>query len=56
MSGTLLDAPLGLWFESEVVRCLCCCYRLMDFYELTCWGVEVSCVPNSGAFITYKMN
>ena len=31
LSGTLLEAPLGLWFVSEVVVCLCCCCHIMCF-------------------------
>ena len=56
LPGTLLGTPLGLWFGSEAVRCLCFCLGLMDFHEATCWGVDISCVPISGAFITSKMN
>ena len=56
MPGTLLVAPIGLWFFSELFRCLCYCCRLINFCEATRWGVVISCVPNSGAFITSKMN
>ena len=39
MSGTLLGAPLGLWFGYDLV-----------------WGVIISWVTPSGAFIIFKIN
>ena len=46
LPGTLLVAPLGLWFGSELFTFLCCYHRLMDLHEATCWRVGISCVPS----------
>ena len=56
LPGILLGAPLGLWFFSEAVRCICCWFCLTDFREDTCWGVGISCVPPYGALIKSNMN
>ena len=56
MPGTLLGDPLGLWFGSEAVRYWCSCRRLTDFSEDTCGRGGISCIPSSGAVITYNMN
>ena len=55
LTGMLLDAPLGLWFVSEVVRFRCSCRRITDFFEATFWGVGMSCDPNFGYFITFEL-
>ena len=60
MPVTFLNAPLGLWFGYEVVRCWCSFLRLADWFEATCaWGgggVGISCVTTYGALITSNMN
>ena len=56
LPDTLLGAPLGLWFGSEVARCLCYFQRLMDLHEDNFWGVGISCVPTSGYSIASKIN
>ena len=42
----LLGAPLGLCFGSEAVGYMCCCHRLMDFHESTCWGSKYFLCPS----------
>ena len=56
LPGMLLSAPIGLWFSSEAVRCLCFCRSLMNWHEFTWWGVGISCVHPCGCFITSKIN
>ena len=56
MHSKFLGTPLGLYFGSEVSRCMCYCRCLMDFHKATCWVVFISCVPSYGAFITSKIN
>ena len=56
LPGTLMGAPLGLWFGSEGVNYLCFCHLLMGCHEDTCWEVGMSCLPPFGAFITSKLN
>ena len=38
LPGTLMGVPLGFWFGSEALRCLCCFCLIMYFQEATCWG------------------
>ena len=56
LSVTRMYAPLGLWFGSEAAMCMCYCRRLMNWHEVTFWWVGIYCVPNSGSFLTYKIN
>ena len=56
LPGQLLCAPLGLWFGSEASRCICSFRRLIDYHEATNWAVDISFLPPSGAFISYKIN
>ena len=56
LPGTLLGAPIGLWFGSEAVRCLCSCIFLVYNHEDNLWGVGISFVLPYRYFITYTMN
>ena len=38
LPGTLMGAPLGLWFGSKAVSYRCCFRYLTDYCEATCKG------------------
>ena len=45
-----------LCFGSKAVRCQCFCRRLTNFFEATCWGVDISYVPPYGDLTAYNMH